>query len=180
MLKEKAKLLDGEKLKRTITRLAHEIIESNPDLSELILVGIKTRGVPLAERLSSIIEAFEGVKIPVEEIDILLYRDDLTEISPAPEVSKGLLSSVVKKTVVLCDDVIFTGRTARAAIEAVMAAGRPSGIQLAVVVDRGHRELPIKPDFVGKNVPTALSEVISVKFVETDGVDEVSLMEKTE
>ena len=178
MIKEKAKLCDEEKLKRTIKRLAHEIIERNPDLSDIVLIGIKTRGIPFARRLSEIIESVEGVKVPVEELDISLYRDDLTEIFPDPKLVHGLKNSVVGKIVVLCDDVIFTGRTARAAIDAVIDAGRPKGVQLAVVVDRGHRELPIKPDYVGKNVPTAMSEFISVKFTEVDGVDEISILEK--
>ena len=180
MLKEKARLLDEEKLKRTITRLAHEIIERNPDLSDVVLLGIRTRGVPFAKRLADIIESVEGVKVPVDEIDISLYRDDLTEISSFAKVESALKNSVAKKIVVLCDDVIFTGRTARAAIDAVIDSGRPKGVQLAVVIDRGHRELPIKPDYVGKNVPTALSELISVKFTETDGVDEVSIMDKSD
>ena len=180
MLKEKAKLLDEEKLKRTVTRLAHEIIERNPDLNDVILVGIKTRGVPFAKRLSEIIQTVEGIKVPVDEIDISLYRDDLTEISSFAKVGGAMKNSIVGKIVVLCDDVIFTGRTVRAAIDAVIDSGRPKGVQLAVVVDRGHRELPIKPDYVGKNVPTAHSELISVKFVETDGVDEVSIMDNTD
>ena len=178
-MKLKVKLVDEEKLKRTIARLSHEIIERNQDLSDIILVGIKTRGVPFAERLKASIELFEGVSVTVDELDISLYRDDLTEISSFPKV-KGLplKENIVGKTVVLCDDVIFTGRTARAAIDAVISCGRPKSVQLAVVIDRGHREFPIKPDFVGKNVPTALNELVSVKFKETDGEDSVNICEK--
>ena len=178
-MKEKAQLLDGEKLKRTIARLSHEIIERNADLQSVVLVGVKTRGIPFANRLAAAIETFEGVRPTTDELDISLYRDDLSEIAVFPEV-KGLplKESVVGKTVVLCDDVIFTGRTVRAAIDAIISCGRPKCVQLAVVVDRGHREFPIKPDFVGKNAPTSLEEIISVKFVETDGVDSVDILEK--
>ena len=178
IMKLKAQLIEEEKFKRTIARLSHEIIERNQDLDNVILVGIKTRGVPFAERLAQSIESFENIAVTVDELDISLYRDDLTEISVYPEV-KGLplKENIVGKTVILCDDVIFTGRTARAAIDAVISCGRPKSIQLAVVIDRGHREFPIKPDFVGKNVPTALNEVVSVKFKETDGEDSVNICE---
>ena len=178
IMKLKAQLIEEEKFKRTIARLSHEIIEKNQDLDNVILVGIKTRGVPFAERLAQSVKSFENVAVTVDELDISLYRDDLTEISVYPEV-KGLplKENIVGKTVVLCDDVIFTGRTARAAIDAVISCGRPKSIQLAVVIDRGHREFPIKPDFVGKNVPTALNELVSVKFRETDGEDSVMLYE---
>ena len=178
-MKLKAQLIEEEKLKRTIARIAHEIIEKNPDLKNVVLVGIKTRGVPFAQRISRAIRLFEGVLITVDELDISLYRDDLSEIAIFPEV-KGLplKENIVGKTVILCDDVIFTGRTARAAIDAVVYCGRPKSIQLAVVIDRGHREFPIKPDFVGKNVPTAIEEVVSVKFTETDGEDSVNICEK--
>lgn len=178
IMKLKAQLIEEEKFKRTIARLSHEIIERNQDLDNVILVGIKTRGVPFAERLAQSIKSFENTAVNVDELDISLYRDDLTEISVYPEV-KGLplKENIVGKTVILCDDVIFTGRTARAAIDAVISCGRPKSIQLAVVIDRGHREFPIKPDFVGKNVPTALNEVVSVKFKETDGEDSVNICE---
>ena len=178
IMKLKAQLIEEEKFKRTIARLSHEIIERNQDLDNVILVGIKTRGVPFAERLAPSIKSFENTAVTVDELDISLYRDDLTEISVYPEV-KGLplKENIVGKTVILCDDVIFTGRTARAAIDAVISCGRPKSIQLAVVIDRGHREFPIKPDFVGKNVPTALNEVVSVKFKETDGEDSVNICE---
>ena len=178
MLKEKATVLEQDKLLRTISRIAHEIVERNSDLDKIVLVGIVRRGMTFAKMLKSQIKDFEGVDIPVCELDITLYRDDLTEISVDPEVKKADLNvSVVNKDVILCDDVIFTGRTARAAMEAVLRNGRPKTIQLAVVVDRGHRELPIKPDYVGKNVPTALNEIISVKFGEYDGENKVVICE---
>lgn len=163
---------------RTVSRIAHEIVERNSDLKEIVLVGIVRRGMTFAKMLKEQIKEFENVDIPVSELDITLYRDDLTEISVNPEVKKADLGiNVAGKDVILCDDVIFTGRTARAAMEAVLKNGRPKTIQLAVVVDRGHRELPIKPDYVGKNVPTALSEIISVKFTEYDGEDKVVICE---
>ena len=177
-MKQKAVILDEEKLKKTIARLSHEIIESNPDLREVVLVGIKTRGIPFAGRLAAAIELFTGERVNVDELDISLYRDDLTEISAFPEVKNvPLKQNVAGKTVVICDDVIFTGRTARAAIDAIVSCGRPARIRLAVVVDRGHREFPIKPDHIGKNVPTSREEVVSVRFTETDGEDSVSIWE---
>ena len=179
MLRQKAIVLDGDKLSRTTVRISHEIAERNVDLKNLVLVGIKTRGVPFAKRIAANVEKFYGVKLPVGELDITLYRDDLSELSEFPKVKEGNLGAdVVGKDVVLCDDVIFTGRTARAAIDALLSHGRPKTVQLAVVADRGHREFPIKPDFVGKNVPTSLSEVVSVKFNETDGEDGVTISEK--
>ena len=164
---------------RTISRIAHEIVERNADLKKIVLVGIVRRGVTFAKTLKRLIGEFEGVDIPTEELDITLYRDDLTEVGVDPKVKKADVSVDVKdKDVILCDDVIFTGRTARAAMEAVLTLGRPSTIQLAVVVDRGHRELPIKPDYVGKNVPTSLAEIVSVRFSEYDGEDRVVICEK--
>lgn len=179
MLKEKAIVLDGDKLSRTTVRISHEIAERNADLKNLVLVGIKTRGVPFAKRIAANVEKFYGEKLAVGELDITLYRDDLSELAEFPKVKNGELGAdIVGKDVVLCDDVIFTGRTARAAIDALLSHGRPKTVQLAVVADRGHREFPIKPDFVGKNVPTALSEVVSVKFKETDGEDGVTICER--
>jgi len=178
MLKEKAVVLEQDKLMRTISRIAHEIAERNSDLNNLVLVGIVRRGVTFAARLKEQIREFEGVDIPTGELDITLYRDDLSEIDFDPHVKKTDLSvGVVDKDVILCDDVIFTGRTARAAMEAVLKCGRPKSIQLAVIVDRGHRELPIKPDYIGKNVPTSLSEIVSVKFFEYDGENRVVILE---
>ncbi len=164
---------------RAIFRISHEIIEKNKGTDGVVLIGIKTRGVPLANKIRENIKKIENVILPCGELDITLYRDDLTEIVDMPKAKQPSLDfSVVDKTVVLCDDVLFTGRTARAGIEAVLQLGRPKRIQFAVLVDRGHRELPIKADFVGKNVPTALNEVISVKFNETDGENSVKLYEK--
>ncbi len=178
MLKEKATVLERDKLMRTVSRIAHEIVERNSDLKKIVLVGIVRRGVTLAKMLKEQIKEFENVEVALSELDITLYRDDLTETGVNPEVKKADLGiNVAGKDVILCDDVIFTGRTARAAMEAVLKNGRPRTIQLAVVVDRGHRELPIKPDYVGKNVPTALSEIISVKFTEYDGEDKVVICE---
>ena len=178
MQKEKATVLEADKLMRTVSRIAHEIVERNSDLDKLVLVGIVRRGATFARMLKNQIKEFEGVDVPMGELDITLYRDDLTEVDPYPMVKRADLSvGVAQKDVVLCDDVIFTGRTARAAMEAVLKCGRPRTIQLAVVVDRGHRELPIKPDYVGKNVPTALTEMISVKFTEYDGEDKVVICE---
>lgn len=175
----KAKLLDDKMIDRSLTRLAHEIIEKNKGIEELVLVGIKSRGVPLAYRISDKIEQIEGKRVPVGKLDITLYRDDLSLKSYEPDV-KGLEVdfSIDRKTVVLVDDVIYTGRTVRAAMDAIIDYGRPNAIQLAVLVDRGHRELPIRPDYVGKNVPTSSKEVIKVKLEEMDEVSEVSIYQK--
>lgn len=174
----KTVLMDETAINRAITRLSHEIIERNDGASGIALIGIKTRGVPLAEGISAALLSLEGVAVPVGELDITLYRDDLSELLEAPEVKGSKIDFDVRgKDVILCDDVIFTGRTVRAAIDAVMKIGRPRSIQLAVLIDRGHRELPIRPDYVGKNVPTSLAEVISVKFSKTDGVTNVGIFE---
>ena len=179
-LRLKAQLLDEQAFERTLVRIAHQIIEKNHGVEDLCLVGIRTRGVPLARRLAENIRRIENTEIPTGEVDITLYRDDLTTIAAAPVVSgTNVPFSVAGKTVVLVDDVIFTGRTARAAMEAVMALGRPARIQLFCMIDRGHAELPIKADFVGKNIPTSLSEVVSVKLTETDGETNVCILEKS-
>lgn len=179
-LRLKAQLMDEQAFERTLVRIAHQIIEKNHGVEELCLVGIRTRGVPLARRLAENIRRIENTEIPTGEVDITLYRDDLTTIAAAPVVSgTNVPFSVEGKTVVLVDDVIFTGRTARAAMEAVMALGRPARIQLFCMIDRGHAELPIKADFVGKNIPTSLSEVVSVKLTETDGETNVCILEKS-
>lgn len=178
-MKFKTVLMDESAVNRAITRLSHEIIERNKGAENLALIGIKTRGVPLAKTIATNLFKIEGATLPVGELDITLYRDDLSELSPQPTVNSSKIDFDVKeKDVVLCDDVIFTGRTVRAAIEAIMKFGRPKSIQLAVLIDRGHRELPIRPDFVGKNVPTAQSEVVLVKFDSVDGVTSVGLYEK--
>jgi pyrimidine operon attenuation protein/uracil phosphoribosyltransferase len=162
-----------------LVRIAHEILEKNRGAQNLCLIGIRTRGVPLAHRLAQNIRNIDGTEVPVGELDITLYRDDLTLVDKNPVVNSTKIPfSVEDKTVVLVDDVIFTGRTARAALEAVMAAGRPAKIQLAVLVDRGHSELPIKATYVGKNLPTSLSEVIAVHLAEHDSQTNVCINEK--
>ncbi len=176
---EKAILMDSLAKQRALFRISHEIIEKNKGTDDLVLIGIVTRGVCMAKIVSENIYKIEGVNVPCGSIDITLYRDDLTEINSKPNVKNTNIDFDVKdKKVVLLDDVLFTGRTARAAIEAVLSLGRPKLIQLAVLVDRGHRELPIRADYVGKNVPTSLNETISVNFDEIDGEDSVKLYEK--
>jgi len=179
MLKEKAKIMTAEKLARTLRRIAHEIIEKNSCIEDLVLVGIKRRGVPLAERLAEHIRQIEGVQVPVGVLDITMYRDDFSSKDHQLVINKSEINFPVEgKRVVLVDDVLYTGRTVRAALDALMDLGRPNIIQLAVLVDRGHREIPIRADFVGKNVPTSKNEIISVKVTEVDGVDEVTIQEK--
>ena len=171
--------LDEAAVERTLVRIAHQIIEKNHGTENLCLIGIKTRGIPLAERLARNIEKIEGVRVPVGKLDITLYRDDLTLVADAPVVSDTHIPFDVKgMTVVLCDDVIFTTRTARAAIDALISLGRPARIQLFSLIDRGHAEFPIKPDFVGKNIPTSLREIVAVRLAECDGETGVSIYEK--
>ncbi len=180
MLVTKTVLMDEESMARSLKRISHEILEKNRGTQGLCLVGIKRRGVPIAERIADIIESIEGVRLPVGKLDITLYRDDISELSDMPDVNGTEIDFPVKGSrVVLVDDVIFTGRTARAAMDAVIKLGRPDSVMLAVLVDRGHREFPIKADFVGKNVPTARTEVISVLINEIDGADRVELRENT-
>lgn len=177
-MKEKSVLMDEMAVSRALYRISHEIIEHNQGTENLVIVGIFTRGVPMAKIVKENIEKIEGVSLPYGSIDITLYRDDLSEIGDAPKIKNTDIAVEVKdKHVVLCDDVLFTGRTARAAMEAVLALGRPKSIQLAVLVDRGHRELPIRADYVGKNIPTALTEMVSVRFKETDGEQGVRLFD---
>ncbi|URZ16076.1 bifunctional pyr operon transcriptional regulator/uracil phosphoribosyltransferase PyrR [Clostridium felsineum] len=174
----KARILDDKAMKRTLTRIAHEIIEKNRGIDDIILVGIKRRGIPIADRIADIIEEIEGKKVRVGKVDITLYRDDLTTVSSQPIVKgEEVYEDVKDKIVILVDDVLYTGRTCRAAIEAIMHIGRPKMIQLAVLIDRGHRELPIRADFVGKNVPTSKSELISVNVKEIDEDDSVNIYE---
>ncbi|KHD86201.1 bifunctional pyr operon transcriptional regulator/uracil phosphoribosyltransferase PyrR [Heyndrickxia ginsengihumi] len=177
---QKAIVMDDTMIRRALTRIAHEIIERNKGIEDTTLVGIKTRGIFLAERLAERIEQIEGRSIEVGEIDITLYRDDLSEKTNdgEPEVKGATLpSSVTNRKVILVDDVLYTGRTVRAAMDALMDSGRPSQIQLAVLVDRGHRELPIRADFIGKNIPTSQSERIVVQLTDVDGRDQVSIHE---
>jgi pyrimidine operon attenuation protein/uracil phosphoribosyltransferase len=174
----KSVLLDEKAIKRTLTRVAHEIIEKNKGIENIVLIGIKRRGVPIAERIAQLIEQFEGIKVPVRSVDITLYRDDLTSLNQQPILNNPELGIDVKgKKIILVDDVLYTGRTARAAIDAIIDKGRPQMIQLAVLVDRGHRELPIRADYVGKNIPTSGKEMISVELLEIDGRDAVSIYE---
>lgn len=157
--------MNEEAVYRALRRISHEIVERCGGVNNLVLVGIKSRGIPLAEKLKQLIFAFESVDVPLGQLDISLYRDDLTEIADLPTVKKTDIGVDVKgKTVVLVDDVLFTGRTVRAAIDAVFDQGRPEAIQLAVLVDRGHRELPIRADYVGKNIPTARTEMVKVNL----------------
>lgn len=171
---EKTVIMDAQAIKRAITRVAHEIIEKNKGTQGLLLVGIRTRGVPLAERLAVEIEKIEGVKVPVGILDITLYRDDLSTLSYQPVVHQTQLpGDIAGAKIVLVDDVLYTGRTVRAALDAVVDFGRPKVIQLAVLIDRGHRELPVRADFVGKNVPTSAREIVSVQLDSTDGNEQV-------
>ncbi len=166
--------MDESAINRAITRIAHEILERNKSVEDLILVGIKTRGVPFANKIAERIKQIENKDVPVQVLDITLYRDDLTEIDQIPIVKSEEFSyDITNKIVILVDDVLFTGRTVRAALDALIDKGRPQKIQLAILIDRGHRELPIRADFVGKNVPTSKNEVISVNFLDTDGIDQV-------
>lgn len=167
------RILTGADIQRTLTRIAHEVVESNKGLDGLMLVGIQRRGAPLARRIAQAIASFEGASVPVGALDINLYRDDLTS-RPQPLVRPTDLPAPIDgRAVALVDDVFFTGRTARAALNALMDLGRPRVVQLAVLVDRGHHELPIRADYVGKNIPTSLDEVVRVRLSELDGAEEV-------
>jgi pyrimidine operon attenuation protein/uracil phosphoribosyltransferase len=186
----KAVILDAEGVRRAWRRIAHEIIERQPNLAQLSLLGIVTRGVPLAQRLADTLEQLEGVRLPVIALDVRAYRDDLPKAftlmqRPLPAGGGGQggglpAAAVDGRPVLLVDDVLFNGRTVRAAIDAVIEAGRPTQIQLAVLVDRGHRELPIRPDYIGKNVPTSRQEWVEVHLSETDGEDSVRILERSE
>ncbi len=180
-MREKATVMDTRQIDRALSRIAHEIVERNQGTDRLVLVGIRSRGVPLAETLANKIELFEGVRIPTGSVDITLYRDDLSQIAPNPVVQATELPfELENNVVVLVDDVLFTGRTIRAALDALIDYGRPRAIQLAVLIDRGHREFPIRADFVGKNVPTSLLEVIKVHCKEIDGDDSVTMFDVEE
>ncbi len=175
----KAKIMSSEDIDRVLVRLAHQIIEKNNGVDNVCLIGIKTRGVPLANRLAINIEKIEHCKIEVGQLDITLYRDDLSQVNKDPIVNQSNVPfSIEGKIVVLVDDVIFTGRTARAALDALVELGRPAKVQLCELIDRGHSELPIKANFVGKNIPTALNEVVMVQLAEVDGVSSVVINEK--
>jgi pyrimidine operon attenuation protein / uracil phosphoribosyltransferase len=180
-MNKKTDILDEQAINRALTRIAHEILEKNKGGEDLVIVGIKTRGVPLAKRLQEKIKKIEGITIPIGELDITLYRDDLQMAveNDEPEIlATDIPVDISNKIVILIDDVLYTGRTVRAAMDAVMDVGRPSLIQLAVLVDRGHRELPIRADYVGKNIPTSDKEIIVVQLAEVDQTDLVSIFEK--
>lgn len=178
-MKYKSTVMDGDAVKRALKRISHEILEKNGGCDNLCVVGIKRRGVPLAQMIADNIYSIEGKKVPVGKLDINLYRDDLSEVSKDPVVSKSEIDfSINEKCVVLVDDVIYTGRTVRAALDALRDFGRPSKIQLAVLCDRGHRELPIKGDYVGKNVPTSKMEQIAVKLPPYENETLVDIYEK--
>lgn len=173
-------IMDAEAMRRAIVRIAHEIIEKNKGVENVILVGIRTRGVPLAQRIAKEIENIEKVKVPVGFLDITLYRDDLSTLAYNPIVHGTEIEfDISGKVIVLVDDVLYTGRTIRAALDALIDMGRPKVIELAVLIDRGHKELPIRADFVGKNVPTAQKEIIDVTLKENDDIDEVVISEMT-
>ena len=169
-------IMDGDSMNRTIKRIAHEIVEKDSDFNNLVLVGIKRRGIYLAERIKDNIKTFENVDIAIDSIDITFYRDDLTKKSEQPVINDIKFTNDIKgKRLVLVDDVIYTGRTVRAALDAILESDRPSSIELAVLIDRGHRELPIRPDYIGKNIPTSKDEHINVCVKEIDNEDCVYL-----
>jgi pyrimidine operon attenuation protein/uracil phosphoribosyltransferase len=180
-MKLKAQIMDEAAVERAVIRIAHEIIEKNHGIENLCLIGIKTRGVPLAVRLLNTIKSIEDRTVDMGILDISLYRDDLSNITVDPVLNAtDIPFSVVNKNVLLVDDVIYTGRTVRAAMDAVMAHGRAAKIQLAVLIDRGHRELPIHTDFVGKNIPTSKTELVQVHLNETDGETNVQIFDRSE
>ena len=176
---EKAKILSKNDIKRILYRLAHQILEKNPDPKELVLIGIHTRGVYLAQRLKTIIKEIENIEIPLGILDITLYRDDLTTVGDVPLVKETKINfDLNDKIVILVDDVLFTGRTVRCALDEIMDFGRPRRIEFLVLVDRGYRELPIRADFVGKNIPTAKKELVELRLKEIDKDDEVVILER--
>jgi len=178
-LREKAQLLSGSEIERTLVRLAHEIVEKNNGVANLGLVGIKRRGVPLAQRLAKVLGRIEKTPVDVGTLDITLYRDDVSTVGDRPEVKQSTLEfDIQDKDILLVDDVLFTGRTARAALDALFDHGRPRRIQLCVLVDRGHRELPIEASFVGRTIQTTPDQIIEVKLQESDGADKVLLLER--
>ena len=175
---DKTVLMDGDAIRRALVRVSHEIVEKNKGGSDLVIVGIRTRGVPLAERLAAEIRKIEATSVTTGVLDITLYRDDLSRLGYQPQVRETKIPANMNgKVVVLVDDVLYTGRTIRAALDAIMDIGRPQAIQLAVLIDRGHRELPIRADYVGKNVPTSHKENVRVELSETEGVDQVVIQE---
>ncbi|MBM3306779.1 MAG: bifunctional pyr operon transcriptional regulator/uracil phosphoribosyltransferase PyrR [Candidatus Eisenbacteria bacterium] len=175
-MRTKARVMDADDLRRAITRIAHEILERNGGTDDLAIVGIQTRGVHIARRIAEVIRGIEGAAVPVGVLDITLYRDDLQTIAEQPVVNESDIPFDVQgKTIVLADDVLYTGRTVRAALDEIIDFGRPKAVHLAVIIDRGHRELPIRADYVGKNVPTSANEIVTVRVTEKDGADEVTI-----
>lgn len=175
---EKAQILSENDIDRVIKRISHEILERNKGPESLVFIGLQKRGVPLAKRIAENIEKFEGTEVETGKLDITFYRDDIGQnIKPTAQIT-DISFDIEGKNVILVDDVLYTGRTVRAALDAIIDFGRPRSIQLVVLIDRGHRELPIRADYVGKNLPTSLNESVEVKFKETDGVDSVTLEEK--
>ncbi|MFC2041186.1 bifunctional pyr operon transcriptional regulator/uracil phosphoribosyltransferase PyrR [Chloroflexota bacterium] len=171
-------IMTPEDIRRSLTRISHEITEQNKATEHLVLVGMRTRGVPLAKRLAANIESFGGMRIPVGALDISFYRDDIPSVNPQPAIQHtNIPVTIDDKSIVLVDDVLYTGRSTRAALDALVDLGRPRSIQLAVLIDRGHRELPIRADYVGKNIPSSRHEEIKVQLVESDGTDGVFIME---
>jgi len=169
------RVMDSDEIRRALTRIAHEIIERNKGAENLVIIGVQSRGVPMAKRLASLISKIEGVEIPVGSLNVALYRDDYATRSARTISASEIPFDVSNKSVILVDEVLFTGRTTRAALDAIMDLGRPSVIQLAVLIDRGHKELPVRADYVGKNLPTALKESVDVYWVETKGEDAVMI-----
>jgi len=180
-IQRKATLMDKDQIRRAVKRIAHEIVERQQGVDDVIVVGIRRRGVPLAQRIADYIEQIEGSTVPVGALDITLYRDDFQRITRHPQVGRTEINvDITDKIIILVDDVLYTGRTIRAALDELIDFGRPRQIQLAVLVDRGHREFPIKADYVGKNVPTSENELVEVHLVELDEEDAVILSENTE
>ncbi|RBP37253.1 bifunctional pyr operon transcriptional regulator/uracil phosphoribosyltransferase PyrR [Garciella nitratireducens] len=180
-MKKKAMILDEGAIRRAITRISHEILEKNKGIDNLVLIGIHTRGIPIANRIAKQIEKIEGKAPMIGELDITLYRDDLSTIAKLPVLNGTKIDfDINDKKVILVDDVLYTGRTVRAALDALLDLGRPEFIQLMILVDRGHRELPIRADYVGKNVPTSQREIVKVNLKEIDGKDFVAIYEKNE
>ena len=174
----KAKIMDREAMERALMRIAHEIVEKNKGTKDLAIVGIRNRGAYLAQKVAAYIEKIEKARVPVGILDITLYRDDLTTIAEQPQVHKTEIDfDISGKKIILVDDVFYTGRTIRSALDALIDFGRPRFIQLAVLIDRGHRELPIRADYIGKNVPTSLKETVQVRLKEVDGIDDVVILE---
>lgn len=181
ILREKSQLMSASEIERTLVRLAHEIVEKNNGIANLGLVGIKRRGIPIAQRLAKIIERIEHAPVPVGTLDITLYRDDLSTVGSKPIVQPSTMEfDIVDKHIVICDDVLYTGRTVRAALDALFDHGRPRRVQLLVLIDRGHRELPVEATFVGRRVQTSDVEIIEVKLQETDQMEKVLLVEREE